>query len=291
MKISTLITAAAGLSIAATAAQASLIVYEPFNYSDSTSNPVPPPGGDGSAYSSTTGSVGLRNAWNGTVASGSLSFTGALASGGNSLSIGAGVNQNNAGPWMYRNMTSDPFDAYRDGGNALGAVGTTLFGSLLVDMSGVASGDRFWLRLTGNDNTHNHLTIYTADGGNWTMFQINDSAAQPSGTSLTTNTGVAATTDTTLLIWQQDFTATNTITSVWINDPTASGAADLVFTSSGAVNFAGIGYRTGNNTALIDELRIGTTLSAVAVPEPSTYAALFGALALAGVMLRRRRKA
>jgi len=57
------------------------------------------------------------------------------------------------------------------------------------------------------------------------------------------------------------------------NDPTVF----LRYTLSGATTPA------GNNR--IDNL----TLSATVIPEPSSYAAIFGGLALAGVMARRRR--
>jgi len=42
------------------------------------------------------------------------------------------------------------------------------------------------------------------------------------------------------------------------------------------------------NTQIIDNLMLGTTFGS-AIPEPSSYAAIFGGLALAGVMARRRR--
>lgn len=56
-----------------------------------------------------------------------------------------------------------------------------------------------------------------------------------------------------------------------------------------------VGYYLNAGSA-IDEIRIGSdwqsvTLSASAVPEPSTYAFLFGAIALIGTCLHRRRKA
>ncbi|MCD8482866.1 MAG: PEP-CTERM sorting domain-containing protein [Verrucomicrobia bacterium] len=38
------------------------------------------------------------------------------------------------------------------------------------------------------------------------------------------------------------------------------------------------------------DFRMGTTWEAVVIPEPSTYAAIFGLLAFAGVILLRRRK-
>jgi hypothetical protein len=63
--------------------------------------------------------------------------------------------------------------------------------------------------------------------------------------------------------------------------------------SSDFINLAALqgGATTAYNTT-VDEIRMGTTLAAVTpIPEPATYAALIGALALAGAMVRRRLRA
>ena len=52
------------------------------------------------------------------------------------------------------------------------------------------------------------------------------------------------------------------------------------------------GTQNAGDTVLFDELRIGQTFGDVVVapvPEPNTYALIFGFFALSGVMLRRRR--
>lgn len=308
MKASKLLLAVTGFALVTASARANLIVYEPYGYGVSSNNPnasLGLNGGNGLPYDNTGGNpsgsgTGLRSTWNGTVASGSLSYSN-LTTSSNSLSVGANVNQNNAGPWVYRNMTTDPYSAYRSGANALGASGTTLYGSMLVQMSGIASGDRFWLRLTGNNDSYNHLTIYTADGGNWSIMQINDGASTASGTSLITNSAVAPSTSTTMLLWQQDFdfSVGKTKLSLWVNPNLSSvGTANYVFTSASnsltniGVNLAGLGYRTGTtNTAIIDEFRIGTAMEdVIPVPEPSTWALLAGGAALVAVVRFRRRQ-
>lgn len=289
----------AGLGLAVASSQASLIVYESFDYANGTVAPDADASSgqaNGLPYTNVGGSpsgtgTGMRNTWlSGTATTGSLSYTGALPSTNNSLSISAAANIT-GNTWVYRGMTTDPYASYRSGGNALGASGTTLYGSMLLSMSGIASGDRFWLRLSGDNNpgAFNDIVLYTANGGNWSVTQYNTSSGSPSGTSLTINSAVAATTATSLIVWQQDFTASNTVTSFWINNTNTSGAANYVFTSNGTVNFGNIGYRNGNNSSVIDELRIGTTMLDV-VPEPTTWALLAGSLTALAVYRRRNRQ-
>lgn len=76
--------------------------------------------------------------------------------------------------------------------------------------------------------------------------------------------------------------ATGSLTSIGsVVDNTYTGTA---MTSMGFL----WGYSTTTNTASFDNV---TVTAVSAVPEPSTYAALAGALALAGVIMHRRRRA
>lgn len=84
----------------------------------------------------------------------------------------------------------------------------------------------------------------------------------------------------------------------WVNPTIASGMTvgdlgtgfSIGLTNTGLSGVAAIGlYTTGSNAAVFDEIRLGSTLASVTpVPEPSTYAAVLGVLALGLIVVRRR---
>lgn len=115
--------------------------------------------------------------------------------------------------------------------------------------------------------------------------------------------------DVTWVLWFSDSVntssqqiATGTLSAA---SATFTGSGNYTFTSgvsSGATFLATIQATYSGNLAMEAPLVTGTmlntgfgqqgiTLNASAIPEPSTYAALAGALALGVVMLRRRRSA
>ena len=79
--------------------------------------------------------------------------------------------------------------------------------------------------------------------------------------------------------------------SLWIN-PTSSGSTSITL-SAVAADIRGVFLRQGatsHGVVGMDNLAVSMDFNtAAAIPEPSTYAAIFGALALAGVALQRRR--
>jgi len=80
-------------------------------------------------------------------------------------------------------------------------------------------------------------------------------------------------------------------TNLWLNP--ASEISPMISVGGTAFRaIEGFGFRQANptiaNTQIIDNLMLGTTFAS-AIPEPSSYAAIFGGLALAAVMARRRR--
>jgi len=110
-----------------------------------------------------------------------------------------------------------------------------------------------------------------------------------------------------LLVGRYDFVAGtgNDTSALWINPASATfgaGAAPTAtLTSSGGTDMTAISQfllrgAAGSPVAKVDELRVGTTWASVtpaaaAVPEPSTYAALAGAVALLGAVVHRRLRA
>lgn len=95
----------------------------------------------------------------------------------------------------------------------------------------------------------------------------------------------------------------NDVSRLWINPTSATfgdeAAPTATLTSTGGTDIASINSflirgASGSPGGVFDELRIGSTWAEVtpaAIPEPSTYVAIFGALALGAVACVRRRKA
>lgn len=87
------------------------------------------------------------------------------------------------------------------------------------------------------------------------------------------------------------FASSVTANSVW-SLQTASSLSSITGTSASPLSVRLYGYGGTSASAgnwRIDDLNVTLTVSAV--PEPSTYAAIAGAVALAGVMMWRRRRA
>lgn len=280
-----LITLGLTCSLLSTSAFGAVIVYEGFNYDVATANPVPPPGGDGSAYSSSTGSVGMRNAWQGSVVAG-LTY-GDLVTSANGLT----ATTNNAfQSTVYRNMADDPFTSLRVGGSNtgnFGADGTTLYYSFLMQAPEVGTGKRALLQLTGNSGGNR---IFLGIWPDATTFSIGNANGGTANTSVT-----AAANTTYLLVARIDFASGNDTVNLWVN-PTLNGiepaTADATMTNYDLVGgFQQLAFRyDGNSTMLFDEFRMGETFADVTpVPEPSTYALLGGLAALGLVYLRRRK--
>ena len=74
----------------------------------------------------------------------------------------------------------------------------------------------------------------------------------------------------------------------FVNGGTVNGGANLLFATTGLAtyDFAGVGFFTLNG----DGRTLDWTANVTAIPEPSTWALIFGVVALGGVVLQRRRR-
>ncbi len=255
------------VSVTLTIVSSALIIHEPFAYTVGTNSPDP----DGGANSNnglpatniggTPGgtSTGVRGAWGTTTDT----VAGLTYSNGNKTLVtsGAAARVNNAdwggNPVIYRNMTTDPWLAQRVGGvntGNIGVSGTSLFVSLLAQTSSATnSAFRFSFKA---DGAANFYLNNTATG--WALNNNGAGDVVATGATLALNTP-------TLLVLRFDFAATTTV-SLWVNPPLGQTLGTAQATISG-VNFPGfLSFQTRatvTNAMTLDELRVGTSLTAV----------------------------
>jgi hypothetical protein len=222
------------------------------------------------------------------VAAGGLSYTGGTVNspgGSQNLLIGQEAT-NNAG-------TSAAFS------NTFASQTGTVYFSVAMEWSGI--GTNFLYFALSDDIDLGDLTnsagFYLSSGGDQLSGRIRDDS-----TTNTTSTLVSAvpttTTSTQLVVgklWKNAATNYNTL-DLWLNPTsTTEGASDLTITRDMGVSFVDSFYLRGDASGIgasasveMDSIVLGTSFDAVVVPEPSTYAALLGLLALGTVMVRRR---
>jgi hypothetical protein len=82
--------------------------------------------------------------------------------------------------------------------------------------------------------------------------------------------------------------ATNSLTNDGNWHASGTQSISLTFTSATTFRFYANGASNSGGTLRIDDFSLGGSMSAV--PEPSTYAAIFGAAALVGTIWHRRRQ-
>lgn len=269
--------AAAGLATA----HAQLIAYESFNYTAGSNVAGNTLSGVGTWVIQNTGVAP-------SVASGNLSVTGLQASAGNSALLPGGNYQEALLPFTNTLNSSNPGSIYF---------------SLALNVTGQPTAATYTLGFA-TGNTNYGAAIFTQASG--AGYQIGFSN-RSSGSTVTYDSTVYALNSTVFLVGRYDFVSGtgNDTSALWINPSSATfgaGAAPTAtLSSSGGSDIAAINQfllrgANGSPIATVDELRIGTTWASVTpaatpVPEPSTYAALAGAVALLGVMVQRRRRA
>ena len=258
--------AVALVGMALPAAHASLLVYEPFNYTA------------GSNLSQTATGLGLTGSWSGgnaTIASGSLS-EGNLATSANSLIGGAsnGTQVNLTSPlsatagnplWVSFLMQTPATATEVTGG----------WGGLVLELSSSASV--FTYPFIGYANS-GVFVVQTQGGGN----DVNGPSVSPNTTYLMVLEDIANSSGPdTLNLWVDP-------TAGVANPPATPTITDNLIGPIGDIY--GIGTNDGPYSTSYDEIRIGTSYADVTpVPEPATLGLV--AICGLGLLLLKRRKA
>jgi len=244
--------------------KAQLIIYEPFDYTVATVAPVAGAGingGNGLPATNVGGnptgtSTGVRSAWTGSTVVAGLVYSnvgGTLTTSANALQHTTSGQEYS--PNFYRNMTTDPFIAYRTATNSgFGWVsGTTeLYVSFLINVSTL--DDAAFPRMSINGLGNRIYVGQTA--GNWV-------ATDGFGSSNKT-LGAAAVNQTELIVVRLNFTnATTCTTAFWFNPTLGTALGTPVQTRDYTVTAANnvlstISIRGGTNFT-VDEIRVGAT--------------------------------
>jgi len=263
-----------GTSVPVTSAP---IMYEPFNYTVSSTNPDPDGGtvngGNGLPFTNTGGSpsgtgIGLYGNWgaNLSVADG-LTYSGLQTTGGSANPTVAAWG--NGAIRAYRFMTTDPYANLRYYVNALsnkagfsydGTTSQIYYISFLAKVTTIADNNfRLVLAPTGDNNGGDGTTvkmyIVSTNAGKWTLSP--NGSNQPSTAECEANV-------TALLLIKIGYTGGNVNFSLWKNPPlmgslpTANATATMSYTQFNG--FLGFNYRPASATAMyFDELRLGKT--------------------------------
>ena len=285
--------------------QASLLVYEGFDYADgaelfegedSSSTPLTPTYADGVAATTGINTIETSQGWMGNpgadVESGSLSYS----DGTNSVvTTGNSARMNNARGLQYT------------ASSALGGTGTggTMYTSFLVDpgsKDGGAGNDEWKWNFQLRNPGGRHVQLGVGDAMTGVNNTDSNLYAELGATSF--NSGVALSQNTNYFILiKSTYNGTGQLTDfdLWINpsdltSEVGSGSANISETglALGLNGLTGFSYEKNNinntTSAAFDEIRQGTTWDSVApVPEPSAFALLAGLGALSLIALRRRR--
>lgn len=268
-------------SVLASTASAQLIAYESFNESASTE------------LAGTTADSGL-GAWtlvSGAASSSTITSPGLdypnLAASGNKVTVTTGTG-------LIANLTT----AFSVPDNSVGHI----CGSFIMNTSNT-SGDA---ALSLYQNQVNQIDASTAALASIGLINSGDARLITGrNMELAGNNGLA--TATTSVAQENLYVFRITIDTnpgavesgtFWVNPTITAGMTESDLGTGFSANFNNTGlsgvtaiglYTTGTNAAVFDEIRLGSSLSSVTpIPEPSTWALIFGVLAGLAVLYRRR---
>jgi hypothetical protein len=248
-----------------------LIIRESFAYTVGTNSPDPDGGlnsGNGLPVTNQGGtpsgtSTGLRGTWGTTndVVTGLAYVQGTktLVTAGGAARVN-NATWGNSAPWVYRNMSTDPFVAQRVGsstGGNFGVSGNSLYVSFLAQTSS-STANAFRMNFSYTSGSYNFYVSNTTTG--WSLH-----GTTATGASLALNTP-------TLMLMKFEFGTTgtaNTTVKLWVNPPLGSTASTLGTPNAvkTGVRFDGLGnfgtHAAVANAMTFDELRVGTTVESV----------------------------
>ncbi|MGC9451379.1 MAG: hypothetical protein ACP5I4_08025 [Oceanipulchritudo sp.] len=264
-------------------AESALIAYEDFDYTAGTTTNDADAGlngGNGLPYTNAFGGVtgdpagtgkGLRNNWaTGTITNGGLSYAGLSAAANAYLVTGSNNVGTGDNPWIYRNMTVDPYAALRVGGVSsgyLGADDTTIWFSMLLSVSSVPTNnnnDRAIVQLVGNPNSQRFTIGLPNSSTSAGLFGISSSTGAAAFSTRQVQAGT-----THLLVARLVSQPGQDALTLWV-DPVVGnplGAPDATLSGIDFGGFSQFSPRFAGTTMTLDEVRIGTTYESVT---PST---------------------
>jgi hypothetical protein len=302
--MNTRITLAVAALAAAIPASATLLTHDSFDYPVGSLNSANGGIGWGSAWESQDSGQPYAVANSSPLTFGSLLTSGNYGSGGFAYTnLGRRLQTGSLGAFDSAGLVSNPFASpdprpgLIDGGaDGLGVVWMSIL--LRRDAN---PGGNFSIGLYKNGTIWSDFgteedpsVSFGLTGGNWVLSNGKSLSAPVAGTV----PNVLG--DEFLLVTRIEFNGANSSAHLWVN-PTGLGGIDPSLGTATAsitgrtldeIAFRNVQIYIDNspNQGSFDEIRLGTTFASVTpIPEPSTVAAILGALTLGVLALRRRR--
>jgi trimeric autotransporter adhesin len=177
----------------------------------------------------------------------------------------------------------------------------SIYYSLTINYSAKNGTADYGVAITDGGSSSFGGRLYAKSSGSGYVLAIAGSSTAPTvfGAELSFNTSYSIVVRYDIVAGATNDTASMYVTAGSFNANEASNSVYNSFTTwtggSEVSSFTALLLRQGTNTGAftVDNIKIGTLFSDVvaAVPEPSAFAAFAGVIALAGVVMQRRRKA